>query len=61
MPASDNPKGYGHFLKILSMDNHGLELRKEKSLLLQKCTNCNKIKLRTHIHEWFDIEETRLN
>jgi len=66
MPASDNPKkDMDIFLKILSMDNHGLELRKEKSFTVAEMYEIaikNK-KLRTHIHEWFDIrgDKVKLN
>jgi putative DNA methylase len=64
--ASDNPKkDMDIFLKILSMDNHGLELRKEKSFTvaeMYEIAEKNK-KLRTHIREWFDIsgDKVKLN
>jgi len=58
MPASDNPKrDMDIFLKIMSMDQTGLELRKEKSYTVSEMygiTQKNK-RLRSHINEWFDI------
>lgn len=63
MAASDNPKkDMDIFLKILSMDNKGLELRKEKSFTvaeMYEMTEKNK-KLRAHINEWFDITGDRV-
>lgn len=57
MPASDNPKkDLDIFLKILSMDKNGLQLRKEKSFTVNEMFEIaqhNK-KLRTNINEWFD-------
>ena len=66
MPASDNPKkDMDIFLKVLSMDNKGLELRKEKSFTSQEMyeiSEKNK-KLKVHINEWFDIsgDKVKLN
>lgn len=66
MPASDNPKrDMDIFLKIMSMDNKGLELRKEKSFTaaeMYEIAEKNK-KLRTHIYEWFDTtgDKVKLN
>ena len=58
MPASDNPKrDMDIFLKIMSMDNTGLELRREKSFSaaeMFEITSTNKY-LRSHLTEWFDI------
>lgn len=58
MPASDNPKrDMDIFLKIMSMDNTGLELRREKSFSaaeMYEITRTNKY-LRSHLTEWFDI------
>lgn len=66
MPASDNPKmDMEIFLKILSMDHRGLELRKEKSFTaaeMYEIVEKNK-KLRAHINEWFDLsgDKVKLN
>lgn len=58
MPASDNPKrDMDIFLKIMSMDNGGLELRREKSFSaaeMYEITRTNK-NLRSHLNEWFDV------
>jgi len=61
MPASDNPKrDMDIFLKIMSMDEKGLEQRKEKSFSVSEMyeivnRNSNRNKgLRAHIEEWFD-------
>ncbi|MEL1135050.1 anti-phage-associated DUF1156 domain-containing protein [Desulfitobacterium sp. THU1] len=58
MPASDNPKrDMEIFLKIMSMDNHGLELRKEKSYTASEMYEIvmNNKKLRNRVNDWFDI------
>lgn len=66
MPASDNPKrDMDIFLKIMSMDNNGLELRKEKYFTnaeMYEISENNK-KLRPYIIEWFDItgDKVKLN
>jgi len=66
MPISDNPKrDMDIFLKIMSMDNKGLELRKEKSFTaaeMYEIAEKNK-KLRAHISQWFDIsgDKVKLN
>ncbi|MEA4902366.1 anti-phage-associated DUF1156 domain-containing protein [Desulfitobacterium sp.] len=66
MPASDNPKrDMDIFLKIMSMDHTGLELRKEKSFSAVEMYNIaekNK-KLRSRINEWFDLtgDKIKLN
>lgn len=66
MPASDNPKrDMDIFLKIMSMDQRGLEMRKEKSFTaaeMYKIAVKNK-NLRSHINEWFDItgDKIKLN
>lgn len=66
MPASDNPKrDMDIFLKIMSMDNRGLELRKEKAFTaseMYEITEKNK-KLRQYISEWFKItgDKVKLN
>lgn len=40
MPSSDNPKkDMDIFLKIMSMDDKGLELRKIKSFTAKECMN----------------------
>lgn len=58
MPASDNPKrDMDIFLKIMSMDNTGLELRREKSFSaaeIYEITRTNK-NLRSHLADWFDV------
>ncbi len=58
MPASDNPKrDMDIFLKIMSMDQTGLELRKDKSFSaveMYEIVAKNK-KLRNRINEWFDL------
>ena len=63
MPASDNSKrDMDIFLKIMSMDNKGLKLRKEKSFTVKEMYELvqkNK-KLRSHINEWFDIVDDRV-
>ena len=63
MPASDNPKrDMDIFLKIMSMDHKGLELRKEKSFSaseMYEIANKNK-KLQPHIDEWFDLTEGKV-
>lgn len=66
MPASDNPKrDMDIFLKIMSMDQTGLELRKEKSFTaneMYEIVEKNK-KLRSRINEWFDTtgDKVKLN
>ncbi len=58
MPASDNPgKDMDIFLKIMSMDKTGLELRKEKSFTAKEMYEIvgKSKKLRNNINEWFDI------
>lgn len=66
MPASDNPKrDMEIFLKIMSMDHNGLELRKEKSFLaaeMYEVVAKNK-KLRSRVNEWFDVtgDKVKLN
>lgn len=56
MPASDNPKrDMDIFLKIMSMDQTGLELRQDKSFSVTEMYDIltkNK-KLRNRINEWF--------
>ncbi|WP_206812926.1 anti-phage-associated DUF1156 domain-containing protein [Paradesulfitobacterium ferrireducens] len=66
MPASDNPKrDMEIFLKIMSMDNHGLELRKEKSYTATEMYEIamNSKKLRHRINDWFDTtgDKVKLN
>ncbi len=66
MPASDNPKwDMDIFLKIMSMDQTGLELRREKPFSaaeMYEIVEKNK-KLRSRINEWFDItgDKIKLN
>ena len=66
MPASDNLKrDMEIFLKIMSMDHAGLELRKAKSFTateLYGMVKKNK-KLQNRINEWFDItgDKVKLN
>ncbi len=66
MPASDNPKrDMDIFLKIMSMDQTGVELRKDKSFSaaeMYEIVEKNK-KLRSRINEWFDItgDKIKLN
>ncbi len=58
MPASDNPKrDMDIFLKIMSMDNKGLELRKEKSFSAAEMYQIvkNNKQLKSHINEWFEL------
>jgi adenine-specific DNA methylase len=63
MPASDNPKlDMEIFLKIMSMDKRGLELRKEKPFSateMYEVAEKNK-KLRPYINEWFDISGDKI-
>src|SRR5659263_721560 len=66
MPASDNPKrDMNIFLKILSMDNEGLVLRKGKSFSAQEMYDIAKAdkKLRQYVAEWFDTtgDKVKLN
>jgi putative DNA methylase len=66
MPASDNPKrDMDVFLKIMSMDEKGLELRKEKTFSIAdmyEITSRSK-ELRVKVQEWFDVtgEKIKLN
>lgn len=59
MPASDNPKkDMDIFLKIMSMDNKGLELRKSKSFTAKEMyslSSKNK-KLRSRVSNWFEVD-----
>ena len=58
MPASDNPrKDMEIFLKIMSMDNNGLLLRKKKSFTPQELYDiaANNRKLSPYIAQWFDL------
>ena len=57
MPASDNPKrDMEIFLKIMSMDSHGLLLRKEKSFTAQEMYDLvsKDKKLAANLSVWFD-------
>lgn len=60
MPASNNPrKDMEIFLKLMSMDEDGLELRKEKSFSLKELadlTNTTK-SLKAHFSEWFEEQD----
>lgn len=63
MPASDNPKkDMEIFLKIMSMDNGGLLLRKEKSFTVQDMYDIasNDKKLHPYILEWFDLTGNKI-
>lgn len=66
MPASDNPKrDMDIFLKIMSMDHTGLELRMQKSFTATEMYGIvekNK-KLHSRINEWFDTsgDKVKLN
>ncbi|MHB1453405.1 MAG: anti-phage-associated DUF1156 domain-containing protein [Saccharofermentanales bacterium] len=63
MPSSDNPKrDMDIFLKIMSMDQTGLELRREKSFSvteMYEIAEKNK-KLRNNITEWFDLTGNKI-
>ncbi len=66
MPASDNPKrDMEIFLKIMSMDDTGLWLRKEKSFSAQELYDIasNNHKLSRYVSEWFDLsgDKPKLN
>lgn len=57
MPSSDNSeKDMEIFLKIMSMDNSGLLLRKEKNFTVSELYKniCNKKKLYNQYGQWFD-------
>jgi adenine-specific DNA methylase len=59
MPSSDNPKkDMDIFLKIMSMDDKGLELRKSKSFTAKEMYELaiKDKKLRLKVGEWFDID-----
>jgi adenine-specific DNA methylase len=59
MPSSDNPKkDMEIFLKIMSMDDKGLELRKSKSFTAKEMYELaiKDKKLRLKVGEWFDID-----
>ena len=63
MPASDNPKkDMEIFLKIMSMDNYGLLLRKEKPFSVQEMYDIVSIdkKLFPYILEWFDLTGSKI-
>lgn len=63
MPASDNPKrDMEIFLKIMSMDDTGLWLRKEKSFSAQELYDIasNNHKLSRYVSEWFDLSGDKL-
>lgn len=58
MPASDNPKrDMEIFLKIMSMDDSGLLLRKERPFSAQELYDITSkdSKLNRNIHQWFDL------
>ena len=59
MPSSNNPKkDMEIFLKIMSMDDKGLELRKSKSFTAKEMYELaiKDKKLRLKVGEWFDID-----
>jgi adenine-specific DNA methylase len=63
MPASENPKrDMDIFLKIMGMDNKGMELRKEKSFSVAEMYDRveKDKKLLVHIEEWFDTSGNKL-
>lgn len=63
MPASDNPKrDMEIFLKIMSMDNNGLLLRKEKAFSAQEMYGIvsNNKKLAPYIAQWFDLTGSKI-
>ncbi|MCQ1531161.1 anti-phage-associated DUF1156 domain-containing protein [Lutispora saccharofermentans] len=63
MPASGNPKkDMDIFLKVMSMDNRGLELRKDKSFTVAEMYEIavKSKKLRAHIDAWFDITDDKI-
>jgi putative DNA methylase len=63
LPSSENPKrDMDIFLKIMSMDNVGLQLRKDKSFSTAEMYEMTKKhkNLRSHLNEWFDIDGERV-
>lgn len=63
MSASNNPKkDMEIFLKIMSMDNNGLLLRKEKSFSAQEMYEIvsNDKKLTPYIAQWFDLSDSKI-
>ena len=63
MPSSDNPKkDMDIFLKIMSMDDKGLELRKSKSFTAKEMYELaiKDKKLRLKVGEWFDIDGEKI-
>jgi len=63
MPASDNPKkDMDIFLKIMSMNNKGLVLRKEKSFSVSEMyeISVKNRRLKRYINEWFDLSEDKV-
>ncbi len=63
MPASDNPKRDTEiFLKILSMDNDGLKLRKEKTISTKELykTVISSKKLAQKYQNWFDVDGEKI-
>jgi putative DNA methylase len=63
MPASDNPKrDMGIFLKIMSMDTRGLELRKEKSFTVAEMYEISEKNkdLQMYINVWFDLTRDKI-
>ena len=64
MPSSDNPKkDMDIFLKIMSMDDKGLELRKSKSFTAKEMYELaiKDKKLRLKVGEWFDIDGEKVS
>lgn len=64
MPTSDNPKkDMEIFLKIMSMDKRGLELRKVKSFSLAEMYELTKKnrRLNKFLNEWFDTSTEKPN
>ena len=60
MPTSNNlEKDMDIFLKIMSMDNSGLLLRKEKKFTVPELYRnvCNKKKLNNQFGQWFEIDD----
>ncbi|MDI6829693.1 MAG: DUF1156 domain-containing protein [Armatimonadota bacterium] len=63
MPASDNPKkDMEIFLKIMSMDNNGLLLRKEKAFSVQEMYDIasKDKKLSSYIAQWFELTGSKI-
>lgn len=63
MPASDNPKrDMEIFLKIMSMDNNGLWLRKDKTFSVQEMYELasNDKKLASQVSLWFDTTGSKI-